>query len=586
MVAYNYGRISSMAVDPIEKKPFFHYHPGSRVFSVGGIGCNLRCRYCQNYTISMSPIGKKRTTFKSPEELVALCRQQRFDSIAFTYNEPAIWFEYIMDVANCDPDLDIVMVTNGMINESPLKELCGKVDAMNIDVKAFDERFYREICGGSLDDVKRSCEVVNDRDTHLELTYLVVPGHNDGEDEIRSFAKWVADDLSPDVPVHFTRFHPDYQMTTVPLTPVETLVRAKDIALDEGLHYPYLGNVLVDGASDTVCPECGAVAVRRTGYLVDTSGLDGDSCSACGHRLNMIVRSQKQEHRVPDRQGEERRGGHRHHEGHHRGDEDVLRARLPEPPVDVWHILILGCRCLHYLPVPDVLGGPYERLLRLLDGHAVALEGESLPGCAPPRREERPADRQREQAGCEEYADGRTEHSASGPGPVHQDVPGVRREGDAQGHQALGVGAASQKPRGVHRVVQEAEHRNGGTPRHHLAAVAVDQRKGREEEGEHHECQILLRIPPQERREGARTPQSVRDVLPPESPFGDAGGEVRDDAGSAHDGPVGVGDLPCAPVAERRRGHHRHDKDGYGDTCGALDVHDRQSQNTFIKQDW
>lgn len=288
MVAYNYGRISAIAVDPIEKKPLYHYHPGTRVFSIGGIGCNLRCRYCQNYSISMSPIGKKRTTYKSPEELVALCRQQSYDRIAFTYNEPTIWYEYIMDVAECDPGLDVILVTNGMINETPLRDLCGKVGAMNIDVKAFDEDFYEDVCGGCLEDVKRSCEVVCDSGIHLELSYLVVPGHNDGPEEIGRFVEWVRNDLSPEIPVHFNRFHPDYMMETVPMTPVEDLLTARGIAVGGGLDYAYVGNVLADGAADTVCPGCGEVVVKRTGYLVDELGMDGDRCAGCGRRINII----------------------------------------------------------------------------------------------------------------------------------------------------------------------------------------------------------------------------------------------------------------------------------------------------------
>ncbi|WP_400204783.1 AmmeMemoRadiSam system radical SAM enzyme [Methanomethylophilus alvi] len=288
LVAYNYGRISSMAVDPIEKKPFYHYRPGTRIFSVGSVGCNLHCEYCQNYSISMSPIGKKRTTFKSAEDIAAFCRQQNFDQIAFTYNEPSIWFEYIMDVHDCDPDLKIALVTNGYVCEEPLKELCSVSDAMNIDVKAFNDRFYNRLCGGKLEDVKRSCEVVFEQGVHLELTYLVIPGQNDSTGEVAKFVEWVRDSLSPDVPVHFSRFHPDYNMMTTPMTPVDTLLRFQGMAEDSGLNYAYVGNILHDDASDTYCPECGAAVIKRTGYMVDIIGLDGDRCAFCKHRLNII----------------------------------------------------------------------------------------------------------------------------------------------------------------------------------------------------------------------------------------------------------------------------------------------------------
>ncbi|MCQ2069813.1 MAG: AmmeMemoRadiSam system radical SAM enzyme [archaeon] len=289
LVAYNYGRISSLAVDPIEKKPLYHFHPGSSVFSVGGIGCNLHCEYCQNYSISMSAIGKKRTTFKSAADLAALCRQQGYDKIAFTYNEPAIWFEYILDVKKEDPELKIVIVTNGMISKEPLEELCGHVDAFNIDVKAFNNAFYRRLCGGDLESVKESCITVFRSNAHLELTYLVIPGYNDSDGEISEFTEWVRDELSPYVPVHFTRFHPDYNMMTVPMTPIDTLLRAKTIAEGNGLKYTYVGNIIGKDTADTHCPECNATVIERTGYRVYVTGLSDGRCSACGHRMEIVM---------------------------------------------------------------------------------------------------------------------------------------------------------------------------------------------------------------------------------------------------------------------------------------------------------
>ena len=286
LVAYNYGRVSSLAVDPMEKKPLYHYKPGTSVFSVGGIGCNLHCEFCQNYSISMSPIGKKRTTYKSPEDLVGLCHQQRLETIAFTYNEPSIWLEYIEDVADADPDLDIVLVTNGMMTEECARRFCRVAKAMNIDVKAFDQDFYTKYCGGMLDAVKATCENVFRAGVHLELTYLVIPGLNDDPAEIREFVRWVRDSLSPDVPVHFTRFHPDYNMVDLPLTPEETLDMCLKTAEDNGLNYAYVGNIMSDDGNDTYCPECGAVIIKRTGYHVDIVGLHGNRCAACGERLN------------------------------------------------------------------------------------------------------------------------------------------------------------------------------------------------------------------------------------------------------------------------------------------------------------
>ena len=285
LIANNYGKVSSFSVDPIEKKPLYHYYPKSKIFSMGGIGCNMSCKHCQNYAISKSPSGRKRTTYESPEEIVAFCRKEKFDAIAFTYNEPIIWFEYIMDIVEEAPDLRYVLVSNGLICEEPLRELCRVTDAMNIDIKGFTDDFYMKICGAHLADVIKATETVNEMGVHLELTYLVIPGYNDTEKEIEEFSVWVRDRLSPETPVHFSRFHPDYEMMDVPITPVETLFMCRETAMECGLEYVYVGNVLADDASDTYCPNCGTLVIRRTGYIVDIVALNGDRCAQCRHRL-------------------------------------------------------------------------------------------------------------------------------------------------------------------------------------------------------------------------------------------------------------------------------------------------------------
>lgn len=288
LVAYTYGKVSSLCIDPIEKKPLYHFKPKSRIFSVGGIGCNMTCKHCQNYAISLSATGKKRTTFESPEELSAMCRQERSDSIAFTYNEPVIWPEYILDVMDADPELTCVLVTNGLVNEKALDDLCKVVDAMNIDIKGFTDEFYMKVCGGHLEDVLRTVKYVFKKGIHIEITYLLIPDYNDSEEEITQFAKWIHDELSADVPVHFTRFHPDNEMNNVPWTPQEKVLRARDIAMDIGLNYVYAGNILDEEANDTYCPECGTVVIKRIGYLVDIAALDGNRCSSCKTKLNII----------------------------------------------------------------------------------------------------------------------------------------------------------------------------------------------------------------------------------------------------------------------------------------------------------
>ena len=290
LIANNYGKVSSFSVDPMEKKPLYHYYPKTKIFSIGGIGCNMSCKHCQNYAISMSPSGRKRTTYESPEEIVAFCRKEKFDAIAFTYNEPVIWFEYIMDIVKEAPDLRIVLVSNGLICEEPLRELCKVTDAMNIDIKGFTEEFYMKICGANLADVMKASEIVHEEGVHLELTYLVIPELNDSKEEIVRFSNWVRDKLSPEVPVHFSRFHPDNEMMNVPLTPIETLHMCRDTAMECGIEYVYVGNVLSEDASDTHCPNCGTVVIRRTGYLVEFVALNGDRCSQCRQRMNIKIR--------------------------------------------------------------------------------------------------------------------------------------------------------------------------------------------------------------------------------------------------------------------------------------------------------
>ncbi len=289
LVACTYGKVSSLCIDPVEKKPLYHWRPGTGCFSVGSVGCNMSCRHCQNYAISMLP-SEKRTAFMSPRELAAMCRSEGQDAIAFTYNEPAIWLEYIRDVMAADPGLKLILVTNGLVSKEPLLELCALADAMNIDVKGFTDEFYTKVCGARLADVLESAKTVAEQGVHLELTYLAIPGFNDSEDEVRRFCAWVRDELGEDVPVHFTRFHPDYRMTDVQPTPLETVLRCREIGMECGLHYVYAGNALTEDAGGTFCPECGTAVIRRLGYLTDIVCLDGDRCGACGHRLPIVLR--------------------------------------------------------------------------------------------------------------------------------------------------------------------------------------------------------------------------------------------------------------------------------------------------------
>lgn len=288
LVANTYGRISSIAIDPIEKKPLYNYHPKTRIFSIGSIGCNMSCRHCQNYALSQSFSGKKRTTYKSPEEIVDMCRKEGMDLMAFTYNEPGIWFEYIMDLTAHAPDLSYVMVSNGLLNEGPLREICSVVDAFNVDLKGFNDDFYTHICGAHLEDVLRSLKVIHMSGVHLEITYLLIPEYNDDMDEIAQMSQWIKDNLSCDVPLHFTRFHPDNELLEAPWTPIETLLRAREVAMEAGLNYVYIGNIMSENGGNTFCPSCGSMVIERTGYLVEITGLDGNRCGTCGAELPII----------------------------------------------------------------------------------------------------------------------------------------------------------------------------------------------------------------------------------------------------------------------------------------------------------
>lgn len=286
LILTTYGACSSTQVDPIEKKPLFHFHPGRRILSLGSLGCNLSCRFCQNWQISQSATG---TRFIAPRQAAKLAAEAEGNiGIAYTYNEPLVWFEYLMDTAPMvrEAGLKNVLVTNGEINERPLRELLPHIDAMNIDVKAKDEGFYRDVCGGLLAPVLRTVEIARAEGVHVEITNLLIPGHNDRAEQIEVLVDWIAE-LDSSIPLHLSRYHPDYQMTEPP-TPPQALVAAREIAMKK-LRHVYLGNIYVPGTQDTICPTCERIAVRRAGYSITTMNLDGGNCAACGSPVDVIV---------------------------------------------------------------------------------------------------------------------------------------------------------------------------------------------------------------------------------------------------------------------------------------------------------
>jgi len=282
----SYGRSSGFCIDPIEKKPLNHFYPGSSVLSFGTAGCNLACKFCQNWDMSKSREMDTLADRASPEKLAQVCEEMSCRSIAYTYNDPVIFLEYAVDVAQACRERNIksVAVTAGYIDPGPRVEFFKLMDAANVDLKAFSDRFYHKICGGHLAPVLETLEYIkHETDTWLELTTLLIPGENDSEQELQEMTAWVVEHLGPDVPMHFTAFHPDWKMLDIKSTPTATLTKARKIALDNGVHYAYTGNVHDAGGSSTWCHNCGELLIERDWYQLGRWGLDKNgNCANCG----------------------------------------------------------------------------------------------------------------------------------------------------------------------------------------------------------------------------------------------------------------------------------------------------------------
>ena len=284
-----YGRSSGFCIDPVEKKPLNHFYPGSSVLSFGTAGCNLACKFCQNWDISKSRDMDQLMAEASPEAIARAAQQAGARSVAFTYNDPVIFAEYAMDVADACHALNVqtVAVTAGYMHAAPRAEFYAKMDAANIDLKGFTERFYANLCAARLADVLDTLLYVkNETACWLEITTLLIPGENDTDVEVKSLARWVRTELGPDVPLHFTAFHPDFKMMDTPATPPDTVKRARRIALDEGLHYVYTGNIHDAEGGSTWCPGCQAPLVRRDWHEVSAYRITpAQRCGACGTHI-------------------------------------------------------------------------------------------------------------------------------------------------------------------------------------------------------------------------------------------------------------------------------------------------------------
>jgi len=286
LVSLNYGQVTAIALDPIEKKPLYHFHPGATILSLGTFGCNLTCQFCQNWEISQ---GRPATRPLPPEDAAKLAVEyvpRGNIGIAYTYSEPMIWHEYVTDTATLvrDAGLKNVLVTNGIVEEQPLRDLLPLVDAMNVDIKAMSEDFYRKLCSGAAWVPRRTVEMAFAAGVHVEITNLLIPGYNDSEDELRALFDWAAS-ISPKLPVHLSAYRPAYKLDA-PATPPSTLRKAYELA-KEKLHFVYVGNLPLDGTSDTTCPQCHKLAIKRRGFSASAQSLQQGSCPECGEDLNV-----------------------------------------------------------------------------------------------------------------------------------------------------------------------------------------------------------------------------------------------------------------------------------------------------------
>jgi pyruvate formate lyase activating enzyme len=282
-----YGRPISTQIDPIEKKPFYHFLPGAKAFSLATSGCPLRCKFCQNWQISQASPEDYSTPNIAPSLIVDTAVARATPVIAFTYNEPTVFMEYLVDIARLarKQKKRTVLVSCGFMNPEPLAEMCQVLDAIKIDLKGFDESFYKNVCSAELNPVLRSIKQVAKSGIHLEIVNLVVPALNDSDKMLQGLVDWVMGELGPDVPIHFTAFHPDYQLQNLPPTPVATLERARNLALSKGIHYPFVGNVPGHPGDNTYCPSCGKILIRRQGFFVAEMNIKNGKCKFCGRAI-------------------------------------------------------------------------------------------------------------------------------------------------------------------------------------------------------------------------------------------------------------------------------------------------------------
>ncbi len=287
LYSLGYGLPCSVNVDPIEKKPFFHFLPGSKSFSIASAGCNFRCKFCQNWQISQFSPEQTKNVSLPPEEVVAAALRSGSQSIAYTYAEPISFFEYMKDTAKIarSRGLKNVVHTAAFVNPEPLQQLCPLLDAVNVDLKGFNPDYYRDICGGELLVVLNALKIIKKNGVWLEITNLIVPGYNDKPEEMKALCDWIVKNMGEETPVHFSRFYPTYQFAHLPPTPTATLEKAVSVARESGLKYVYIGNIPGHPAENTYCPKCGRILIKRSQFIVLENNIKGGKCPWCGEKI-------------------------------------------------------------------------------------------------------------------------------------------------------------------------------------------------------------------------------------------------------------------------------------------------------------
>lgn len=280
-----YGKVTTAAIDPIEKKPLYHFYPGSKILSFGTTGCNLHCKHCQNSATSQVYPDEFPNEDITPEELIEIAKRKGCKSIAATYNEPTIFYEFMLDTFKLakKEKIKTVAVSNGFINPEPLKELLPYLDAVNIDLKAFNEEFYKKICGAKLRNILETLKTINKSETHLEITNLIIPTLNDKEEDIKKMCGWIKENLSKDVPLHLSAYYPSYKLDIGP-TSEKILLKARDIA-KRYLDYVYTGNLRTEDGETTSCPECSKVLIKRKGYMILENNIKDSRCKYCSCKI-------------------------------------------------------------------------------------------------------------------------------------------------------------------------------------------------------------------------------------------------------------------------------------------------------------